>query len=193
MRIKFILSAFILVLTALPTHAQTPLTNGLYTIDQKIALQVKKFPMIDSGRLRNSMKIKVPWDNHTFFDQSLDCFTRSLLLNDTIYITGHIFGLLGYGFQLVLFRDSCIVAPFALSDSKIYKHNRSDADSIAFILLPCINHKVVLAKKPIFKEGEIVEGFVDLKSQPFYYKDLPGTFNIQIQAYFKTTPIKRIN
>ena len=64
------------------------------------------------------MKIKVFWDTKTPFNESLDYFTKSFVRNDTVYIFGEMIGELGYGFELLLFRDSCIVASFAISDGK---------------------------------------------------------------------------
>ena len=81
-------------------------------------------------------------------------------------------GQLGWGFQLALYKDTCVVAPFALSDGKIYKYNELDTDSVDYIILQSVTSKVVLSRKPSFKERETVEGLVELKSVPFYYKDL---------------------
>ena len=136
------------------------------------------------------MKIKVFWDTRTpFNDESLDCFTKSLVRNDTIYIFGEMIGELGYGFELLLFKDSCIVASFAISDGKIYKYNKSDRDSISFIPLPSISQKVTLSKKPSFQKGEVIAGKVEIKSVPFYYTDLEGKFRIELVAHFKTAPL----
>jgi len=172
-------------------YSQVRLTKCLYNVDKQITVQLNKFGSAEAGRLAGSMKIKVPWNEGTLFDQTLDCFTKAYLKNDTIYITGNMIGELGYGFHLILFKDSCIVAPFGLSDGKIYKYSKSDANSIDFIPLPTKAQKVTLSKNPTYKEGDTVEGFVDLKSQPFYYTDLDGVFKIELQAYFKTEPLKK--
>ena len=195
MKIKQIILISILVATLIeaPGQNQSLLVRSLYSVDKQIDLRLKKIPPADTGILKNSMTIKVFWNTNTFFDQSLDCFTRSFLRNDTIYIVGHMIGELGYGFELTLFKDSCIVASFGLSDGKIYKYNKSYADSIDFITLPSISQKVVLSKKPSFQKGEIVAGLVELKSVPFYYTALEGKFKIELFAYFKTAPSKKLS
>src|SRR5436190_2523990 len=116
-------------------QTQPSLAHSTYAVDKQVEVEMKKFsPAADAGALKNSMKIKVFWDTKTSFnDESSDCFTKSLVRNDTIYIFGEMIGELGYGFELLLFKDSCIVASFAISDGKIYKYNKSDRDSISFI------------------------------------------------------------
>lgn len=172
------------------------LSRGLYSVDKSIELELNKFPWADTGTLKNSMVIKVFTDNPAFanpsFNQTLDCYTQSFLKNDTVYIFGYMIGQLGYGFTLAIFKDSCIVASFGLSDGKIYKYNESDKDSIDFIPLPSVSQKVILSRKPVFQKGDIVAGFVEIKSVPFYYVDLKGKFRIEIQAYFKSGALKEI-
>ncbi len=104
------------------------------------------------------MIIKVLRNADVFFNQTLDCYTRSFLIKDTIYITGYMMGELGWGFQLEIYNDSCIAASFGLSDGNIYKYNKSDVDSNSFILLPNVYQKVILAKKPVFQDNEIIAG-----------------------------------
>jgi hypothetical protein len=191
MKFKQIILGSVLVTTLidLSGQSQASLTHSLYTVDKQIDLQLKKFPGADSGTLKNSMTIKVFWGNNTFFDQSLDCFTKSFLRNDSIYIFGHMIGELGWGFKLVLFKDSCIVASFGLSDAKIYKYNKSDVDSTDFILLPSITQSVILSKKPSFQKREIVAGAIKIKSVPYFYTSSEDKIKIELSAYFKTAPI----
>jgi hypothetical protein len=183
-------------LLSLSGQTQVSLARSLYSVDKRTELQLNKFSWADTGTLKNSMIIKVFTDNPAFarpmFNQSLDCYTQSFLKNDTIYIIGYMIGQLGYGFKLVIFKDSCIVASFGLSDGKIYKYNQSDKDSIDFIPLPSISQKVILSKKPIFQREEIVAGLVEIKSVPFYYVRLEGKNRIELRAYFKSGPLKEI-
>jgi hypothetical protein len=188
---KIITTSILLAFFCQTGQSQVKLTKCIYSVDKQISIQLKKYELVDSGQLKNSMTIKVPWDDHTMFDQTLDCYTKSYLSNDTVFITGHMIGELGYGFMLTLFRDSCVVFPFAFSDGKIYKYELSDPSYIDFIPLVTKTQKVVLSKKPTYTQYDSIEGFVELGSQPFYYKDLKGIFKIQIKAYFKTASINR--
>jgi hypothetical protein len=184
----------VLLSTLVNSSGQSPnsLARSLYTIDKQIDLQLKKFPWADTGTLKNSMTIKVFRGTKTFFDQTLDCFTKSYLRNDTIYIIGHMIGQLGWGFRLVLFKDSCIVASFGLSDGKVYKYNKSDTDSIDAILLPSVTQSVILSKKPSFQKGEIIAGSIKIISAPYYYTRFEDKFKIELFAYFKTAPLAEL-
>ena len=172
-------------------QGQTPLTPTSYSVDKQIDTQLKKFSWIDTGTLKNSMTIKVFWNTNTFFNQTLDCYTKSYLIKDTIYIAGYMTGELGWGFQLVLVKDSCIAASFGLSDGNVYKYNKSDVDSMSFILLPNVSQKVTLSKRPSYQKGEIISGAIELKSVPYYYAVLDGEFRIELKSYFKTAAIKQ--
>jgi len=168
-----------------------------YSVDKQIDLQISKFGWIDTGTLKHSMTIKVLTDNNSFvnntmFNQTLDCYTTSFLKGDTINITGYMIGQLGWGFALLLYKDSCSAATYALSDGKIYKYNKSDTDSIDLILLPNTSQKVVLSRKPAFQAGEIVSGAIELKSVPYYYTNLNGKYTINLKAYFKTAALKKM-
>lgn len=191
MKLKNILIFLLFQIAYRVSYAQIKLTKCTYAVNNRLSAQINNYKLVDSGQLENSMTIEVPWGDNALFDQTLDCYTKSYISNDTIFITGHMIGLLGYGFQLILFKDSCIIAPFAISNGKIYKYNLSDPVFIDFIPLPTKTQKVVLTKSPAYIPGEAIEGFVNLESQIFYYKELEGTFEIKLKAYFKTSSIKR--
>ena len=102
-------------------------------------------------------------------------------------------GQLGWGFQLALFGDSCIVSSYALSDGNLYKYNVSDSKLLSFITLPSVAQKLTLSAKPTFTEHERVAGFVELKSKDFYYiigKEKKKS-RIRLTAFFKTAIIKK--
>ena len=194
MIIKQIILLSILALTLIKSFGQIPtsISRGLYSVDEKVDLQVRKFSWADTDTLKNSMAIKVFWNTNTFFDQSVDCYTESFVRNDTIGITGYMIGKLGWGFELALFKDSCFATCFGLSDDKIYKYNKSDTDYMDLIMLPSIFQRITLSKKPSFQKGEIVAGSIELKSVPYYYSNLEGKFTIVLKAYFKTAALIEI-
>ncbi|MBL7745270.1 MAG: hypothetical protein JNN00_17480 [Chitinophagaceae bacterium] len=191
MKFKQIILISLLALTFIQSLAQSKnwLVPKLYSVDEKIYAPLKKFSWVDTGTLKNSMTIKVRWNTNFFFDQTLDCYTKSFLIEDTIYITGYMIGELGWGFQLILYKDSYIAASFGLSDGKIYKYNKSDTDSTNYIILPNVSQKVVLSKKPVFQDGEIIAGVIELKSIPYYYTN-NDRLTIDLKAYFKTAALK---
>jgi hypothetical protein len=188
---RILLSVFVLLFIDTVGQPNTLLSREPYSVDKQIDLQLKKFQSIDTSTLKNSMTIKVFWNANTFFNQTLDCYTKSYLVKDTIIILGHMASELGWGFRLVLYKDSCIAASFGLSDGNVYKYNRSDADSTNFILLPNISQKVTLSKRPLYQNGDIISGAIEIKSIPYYYTNLDGKFRIELKAYFKTAAIKQ--
>ena len=175
-------------------QAQETYTHLKYLVDSQVNSQIKRFDFKDSGVLKSSMLVKVYRNEHLFFDQDgkpLDCYTQSVLSNDTIYITGHMYGDIGYGFLLALFKDSCILTSFAYSDSAIYKYNKSDTTLLAFIPVPSSTQKLTLSNTPLYKEGEIVSGLVELESKAFYSgpEASANSFKIKLKAYFKTSAL----
>jgi hypothetical protein len=191
---KFILAiGFLAFCSTVYGQDQIGFQSSKYIVDPQIAQQIKRYPFVDTGTLKNSMKIEVTWDGTPFFNQKdLDCYTLSFIQNDTIAITGHMIGQLGWGFNLAIFGDSCIVASFAFSDTEMYKYNVSDSTLLQFISLPSVSQKLILSGKPTFKDGERVAGFVELKSEDFYYI-LDGSTkksHIKLTAFFKTSILK---
>jgi hypothetical protein len=104
-------------------------------------------------------------------------------------------GVLGWGFQLALFGDSCITGSFALSDGKIYAYNKSDSKLLSSISLLNVIQKLTLSAKPRFTLGERVAGFIDLKSEVFYYVigERRRKSYITLKAFFKTSLLKKSN
>ena len=178
-------------------QSKSSYTTISYTIDTQVNQQIKKAVSIENGVLNKSLKVKIFRNDYAIFntydkDEPLDCYTESFLYNDTIFITGHMKGEIGYGFQLAFFGDSCFVASFAYSDSAIYKYNNSDTASVNLILIPTATQKLTLSKRPLFKEGETIAGIVELKSKEFYdiYGKHEGINKMYLIAYFKTPPLK---
>src|SRR4030095_4022310 len=180
---------FFFIATSLQAQQERPLARDLYLVDKKVEIEEKKFEFIDTGVLKSAMKIRVFWNDNIFFNNYdegsvLDCFTLSTINGDTISIIGYMVGMVGYGFTLKLFGDSCIVASYAISDGDIYQTGPKEKSYTNHVILPSTVHRVRLLKKPLFKEGETVAGHVQLKSVPFYYKGLEGKFVIELNAYF---------
>ncbi|HSU26786.1 MAG TPA: hypothetical protein VLJ68_00270, partial [Chitinophagaceae bacterium] len=119
--------SFIFLQIDLWSQSEISLAKVMYSVDKQLEFKQSKFEFIDSGVLKKSMKIKVLWNNNVFFNNyedkdALDCFTFSTIKNDSIFIVGYMTGMFGYGFELTIINDSCIAAPFAVSDEKIYKY-----------------------------------------------------------------------
>ena len=187
-----------LILTALSSCGQTPkgFDNGAYVVDQNIKAKVDKKVKSFYGVTESSMDFKV-FQNDRIVGNTYDrgksidkCMTTSSLDGDTLNITGFIGMFGGFGYQIALFKDTCIVRHFMKSDVKIYKLKKTDSLSFG-VSVPCKNYKLTLANKPTFEKGEIVEGIIELMSEE-YYEVANGNerkYKMQLTGYFKTEPL----
>jgi hypothetical protein len=188
-----------LLLIALSSCGQTPniIDNGAYVVDQSIKAKVDKKVKSFDGITMSSMDFKMFENDSIVADtyakgKSVDeCMTMTSLDGDTINITGFMGMFAGFGYQIALFKDTCIVRHFMKSDAEIYKLNKTD--SLTFgVSVPCKTYKLTLTNKPSFKKGDIVEGVIELMSDE-YYEVANGNerkYKMQLTGYFKTEPLE---
>ena len=179
----------------LSSRGQTPksIDNGSFVVDQSITAMVDKKVKSFNGVTMSSMDFKMFENDSIIADtyakgKSIDeCMTMSSLDGDTINITGFMGMFAGFGYQIALFKDTCIVRHFMKSDAEIYKLNKTD--SLTFgVSVPCKTYKLTLSNKPTFKKGDIVEGTIELMSDE-YYEVANGNekkYKMQLTGYFKT-------
>jgi hypothetical protein len=196
-----ILTLFIstLLLIAFNSCGQPPkgIDNGAYVVDQSIKAKVDKKVKSFNGVTMTSMDFKM-FENDSIVADTYakgksvgECMTMTSLDGDTINITGFMGMFAGFGYQIALFKDTCIVRHFMKSDAEIYKLKKTD--SLAFgISVPCKTYKLTLTNKPTFKKGDIVEGIIELTSDE-YYEVANGNerkYKMQLTGYFKTEPLE---
>lgn len=187
-----------LLLIALSSCGQTPkgFDNGSYVVDPGIKSKVDKKVKSFNGMTMSSMDFKMFENDSIVGDtyakgKSIDeCMTMSSLDGDTINITGFMGIFAGFGYQIALFKDTCIVRHFAKSDAKIYKLNKTDSLNFG-VSVRCKTYKLTLTNKPTLKNGDIVEGIIELTSDE-YYEVANGNerkYKMQLTGYFKTEPL----
>ena len=100
----------------------------------------------------------------------------------------------GFGFQISLFKDSCILRHFISSDTKTYKLKKTDSLSFG-LLVPGTTSKLTLVKSPTYKKDDIVEGIIELTSEDYYEtsNEKERKYKIQLTGYFKTEPLQSID
>ncbi len=188
----------LLFLIALSSCGQKPksIDNSTYFVDQSIKAKVDKKVKSFNGMTMSSMDFKMFENDSIVGDtyakgKSIDeCMTMTSLKGDTINITGFIGMFAGFGYQIALFKDTCIVRHFIKSDAEMYKLNKDDSLSFG-VSVPCKTYKLTLTNKPTFKKGDIVEGIIELTSDE-YYEVANGNerkYKIQLTGYFRTEPI----
>lgn len=122
------------------------------------------------------------------FGKNLGATIRASLNHDTILITSFLMARkASFGYNIILTRDSCIVKYFSLADEDIFKINKTDNPSHRIVLV-CQTKKLTLSKKVQFKEGETIEGVVELTTNDFWsYNDGQNTkVKAQVIGYFRT-------
>lgn len=190
-------STLLVVLFAFCSPASKPINYGSYIVDNSIKSKVNKKVKSSSAGVMSSMDMKMFENDSLVLDtysagKSIDeCMTFALLEGDTINITGFAGMFAGVGYQIALFKDTCIVRHFAKSDMEVYKLHENDSLDFG-VAVPCKTYTLTLASKPTFKKGDVVEGIIELTSDE-YYEVANGNqkkCKMQLTGYFKTPPLE---
>lgn len=115
-------------------------------------------------------------------------FTR--LEKSTATITGFAGIDEGFGFILLVDKDSCSIRCELQSTKDIYKLKKNDVPTFG-IFVPCKYQKTTLIEKPKFESQEIIKGKIDIKSEDFYKKinEQFKSVRIEMKAYFISEPM----
>ncbi len=133
----------------------------------------------------------ITWDTYATGKSIDECFTTASVDNNTINIVSFLGLTAGFGYQIQLSKDTCIVTYFTKTDAEIYKLKKTDL--LAFgVTVPCKNYKLTLVNKPTFKKGESIEGIVELTSEEYYEVNNGNEkkYKMQLTGYFKTDRLK---
>jgi hypothetical protein len=177
-------------------QTQKPIDNGNYIVDNSIKSHVDKKVKSFNSVTMSSMDFKMFVNDSIVGDtdsqgKSIDeCITMASLDGDTINITGFLGMTAAFGYQITLFKDTCIVRHFVKTDAEIYKYKKTDSLNFG-VSVPCKIYKLTLTSKPTYKKGDIVEGIIELTSDD-YYEVTNGHENklkMQLAGYFRTGPL----
>jgi len=195
--IKHLILIFTL-LFSLTSCLQAQQDNTNYKVDGNIKETVDNQTSSTNGVAMGHMEVKMFENDSLIFDsygkdKKLEFFTMTTIKNDTIHIIGFAGMFAGFGFYLDLFKDSCTITHLAKSDAEIYKLNKSDTTLTFGLSVPCPYKTLTLVNKPTFKEGEIIEGIIELTSQDFWEvaNGHEKKYRMQLKAFFKTEGVKQ--
>ena len=196
-KILTLLSLTLLVSLSSCAQTQKRTVNRAYIVDSSIKNKVEKKVKSFSGITMNSMDFKMFENDSIIADtyakgKSIDeCMTISSLEGDTINITGFLGMTAAFGYQIALFKDTCIVRHFMKTDVEIYKYKKTDSLNFG-VSVPCKTYKLILVNKPTFKKGEVIEGIIELTSNDYYEvsNGNENKFKMQLTGYFKTEPLE---
>lgn len=197
MRIPIYTVLLSLLHSAAALYAQQ--NNTGYKIDSSIKELVDSHTNSSNGVAIGHMEIRMFMDDSLFLDtygkeKKIDFFTMTTFRKDTIEIIGFAGMFIGFGFYLDLFKDSCAITHLAKSDMPSYKLNRSDTTLSFSLSVPCPEKSLTLVRKPSFKEGEVIEGMIELTSRDYWSagNGREIKFRMQLKAYFKTEEKKEV-
>jgi len=194
----FISAILLMTISSCGQTAKT-VDNGAYVVDPNVKDKVDRKVKSFNGITMSSMDFKMYENDSIIGDtyakgKSIDeCMTMTTLQGDTINIVGFMGMFAGFGYQIALFKDTCIVQHFAKSDAEIYKLHKNDSLEFS-VSVPCKTYKLTLSKKPTFKKGEILEGIIELTSDDYYEaaNGKESRYKMQLTGYFKTDPLESI-
>lgn len=99
----------------------------------------------------------------------------------------------GFGFSLIITRDTLIIKLKVMSgDSKIQFRTLYNKILQSDILVNCSKTNLILASQPKFKNDEIIEGKLELESEPFY-ENIVGKerkLKFKLLVFFRSEPIQ---
>lgn len=170
-----------------------PAPVAAYTVDSSIKAEVSKKVKAHSGEPTSSADIKIYEDDSLLFDshnqgKSIENGTViASQYNDTISIACDLGTLSGFGYKILLFKDTCIITHTIKYDADILRLHKND-DPVSQLNVPCTAYKLTLSRHPSFKIGESLDGIVEFTTAD-YYEDINAgkkKCRLQLKGWFRT-------
>ena len=173
--------------------------KSTYQINSEVEEQIEQKVKTFNGVSMSSMDFKMYQNDTLIADteskgKSIECMLLTTLFGDTVSITGFIGMFAGFGYQIELFKDTCIVRHFAKSDTEIYKLKKTD--SLTFgVSVPCKSYNLILTEKPTITKGEIISGIVELESEDYFEVSNgdENKYRVVLKGYFRTEPLQTLD
>ncbi|MEP7228723.1 MAG: hypothetical protein ABI691_00645 [Ginsengibacter sp.] len=159
------------------------------TVDKNIELT--DFPASTSINFKEILNDSIYSDNYTT-GKNFGAITKAVLSNDTIFITSFLMARkASLGYKIILTNGSCLIKYFSLADEDIYTTDTIDRPKY-LIYVSCQTTKLIVAQRPQFKTGELIEGMIELTTNDFWsFNNGHNTkVNVKLKGYFKTSLVK---
>lgn len=164
-----------------------------YLVDKSIKDSIDVNTETHNNVTMGKMECIMIANDDTLFDshkkgKKISFFVMPFLSHDSIQLLGFAGMFAGFGFNALIKGDSCQIYHYVKTDdSEIYKLNKTDTTYSIGLNVPSIKSKLILTNKLEYKEGESIEGFVELESREYYEKanGIEKKYRIYIRAYFK--------
>ena len=180
----------LLIIGSLSASAQNK--HPVYTIDNTIAAEIDRKIEPLQGKYNASLSFVVYENGREVIKRdnkpalSFTSFSNNIVAVDCLNGTND-----GFGFFLMIGKDTSFINFKVLSKSDSILFRSTNASALQpELLVNCASSKVTLAQAPTFVQGEVIQGFVDLESEPFYEvrNNKERKLSFRIVAFFKSEP-----
>lgn len=180
----------LLIIGSLSASAQSK--HPVYTIDNTIAAEIARKIEPLQGKYNANLSFVVYENGREVIKRdnkpalSFTSFSNNIVAVDCLNGTND-----GFGFFLMIGKDTSFINFKVLSKSDSILFRSANASALQpELLVNCASSKVTLAQAPTFVQGEVIQGFVDLESEPFYEvrNNKERKVSFRIVAFFKSEP-----
>ena len=180
----------LVIIGSLSASAQSK--HPVYTVDNTIATEIDKKIEPFQGKYNANLSFIVYENGREVIKKdnkpalSFTSFSNNIVAVDCLNGTND-----GFGFFLMIGKDTSFINFKVLSKSDSILFRSANASALQpELLVNCVNSKVTLAQAPMFVQGEVIQGLVDLESEPFYEvrNNKERKVNFRIVAFFKSEP-----
>jgi hypothetical protein len=194
-RLIILLLTIVIGLLGACIQHKVPAPVAGYTVDSSITTEVSKKIKAHSWEPTSSADIQIYEDDSLVFDshnqgKSIeDCAVIASQYNDTISIICDVGSLSGFGYKILLCKDTCIITYVLKSDAEVLRLHKND-DPVSQLNVPCTAYKLTLSRHPSFKIGETLDGIAELTTAD-YYEDVNAgkkKCRLQLKGWFRTPP-----
>jgi hypothetical protein len=164
--------------------------NSILSIDGKSNIEIDNYLSTSNKRYNCVLAFK-RYENDKLIESdttSALAFTR--FENGTAAVSGFAGEDEGFGFILIIAKDTCMIRCEVESTKEIFKLKKNDAP-IFGLNVPCKYQKATLTSDPKCEVGEIIKGKIEIKSDD-YYEKIDNQFKLirmEIKGYFISEPM----
>ena len=180
----------LLIIGSLSASAQSK--HPVYTVNNTIVSEIDTKIKPLQGKYNASLSFVVYENGREVIKRdnkpalSFTSFSNNIVAVDCLNGTND-----GFGFFLMIGKDTSFINFKVLSKSDSILFRSANASALQpELLVNCASSKVTLAQAPTFVQGEVIQGFVDLESEPFYEvrNNKERKVSFRIVAFFKSEP-----
>lgn len=169
--------------------------NASYTIDSSIVSEISRKIEPFNGQANANISFVIYENDKEIVHSnepgeaalSFTCLSDNTLMVDCLNGVND-----GFGFSLVIGKDTSFIKFKVVSnnDNVLFKPSKNTILQPE-LLVNCSSRKVLLAHNPTFASGEVIQGKVELDSEPFYEvsNGKERRLKFRVKSYFKSEPL----